>query len=419
MSGRRRVALLVLLVGLLTGCALAWLTGGPSSAGNWLTAFMAPMHEPIRGDPALNDAALRFDNVTLRQFAPLALPGQRVRLRISNEFGDAPLRVGGLHIAWRERTTGPAIRAGSDREVFFKGERTVDIAPGVVVYSDSVGLPDGERADLAISIYLPAPTPRASWHLVGSRSSFRSTPGNHLSSADFPVSSVDRGVYFLASIEIDAPRDAALWIAFGDSITDGAWHTVDTDGSWPARWAALWHGQDLRGPIGILNAGIGGNRLLSERTGPSGLARFRRDVLDIKGVRGVVLMIGINDLGGRGPGEDLPTLVTRLIAAQTDLAGQARASGLKVVGATLTPVYGSYYGVAEVEAARQQVNRWIRSSSVFDLVVDFDATLRDPQQPNRIRPDWTSDHVHPNDAGYRAMADTVVRELERAGLSSR
>ncbi len=394
-------------------CAPAW--ASRRDAG-WMPAFIAPLHGALVGVPQYDDLSLRFADVSLRQFVPLGLPGARVRLRISNEFGDGPLQIGALHVAWRAAAGGSSIRPGSDRAVLFGGRPTVEIAAGASLYSDPVALAGGAPADLAISLYLPRPTPRASWHLVGSRSSYRSAPGNHVAMADLPVAVSDRSLYFLAAVEVQAPADALVWVAFGDSITDGSGQSVDADANWPARWSRHWRMAGTTAPVAVLNAGLSGNHLLAPLVGPSGIQRFDRDVLDLRGVHGLVMLIGINDLAGQTRLQDLPLTVQRLIAAQTELARRARAKGIKVVGATLTPVEGSEYGGPEMEAARQQFNRWVRAAAVFDAIVDFDAAVRDPADPRRIRASWTGDGLHPNDAGYRAMGDAVVRALARAGL---
>lgn len=412
----RGAALLTALAGLAAGLAFAglgWLGWEHLRQPNWLPAAIVPLHAPLAGDPDHDDAALRFDDLTLRMFVPLALPARALRLRLSNEFGELPLQIGEVHVAWRANASGAAIRPGSDLAVTFGGRLNAAIPPGQTLLSDAVALPPGAPADLAVSIYLPRPTPRASWHYVGGRSGYRSAPGRHVSAVEFPAAASDRSLYFLAAVEVDAPRGTAVWVAFGDSITDGAWHTVDADASWPALWGRAWAARGLLSPVGVLNAGVGGNRLLTAANGPSGLARFDRDVLSLPGVRGVVLLIGINDLGS-GPvlGD-----VDRLIEGQTELIRRARSSGLKVVGATLTPVGGSAYDRPAVEAARQQFNQWIRNSGVFDAVVDFDAVVRDPARPAAFRPGWDSDKLHPSDTGYRAMADALVQQLDRAGLA--
>lgn len=386
----------------------------------WRPAFTAPMHGPFDSGPPFDDVSLRFADVTLRQFVPLAVPGRTVRLHFSNAFGDAPLRIASTHVAWRAIGGGSAIRDGSDRPVLFGGRASLQVAAGESVWSDPVELPRAPRSDLAISVYLKQPTPRATWHLIGSRLAYRSTPGNHVGAPTLPVASHDRSLYFLAGVRVITRADAGVWVAFGDSITDGNGHSVDQDANWPALVTAHWRGLGSAPPIGVLNAGVSGGRLLlSGEVGPSGLQRFGRDVLDLQGVRGVVMLIGINDLASQANAAEMPATVSALIEAQRRLAARARARGLKVVGATLTPAQGGVYGRPEVDVARQQVNRWIRGSSVFDAVVDFDAVLRDPAQPDRIRADLTRDALHPNDAGYRVMAEAVVKTLAAAGLGPR
>lgn len=392
----------------------------------WLPAFTAPLHAPAEDGSPHSDAALRFENLSLRQFVPLALTGDAFRLRLSNEFGERPLQIEAVHLAWRAARNGAAVLAGSGRRVSFKGRSAARLMPGRTGLSDPVRLPlpartaDGELPDLAVSLYLRQPSPRASWHLVGSRTGYRSVPGDHNRALDFPVAAFDRSIFFLAAVEAHAPAGASVWVAFGDSITDGNGQTPDSVGSWPAQWGAAWARRTAKGPpVGVLNAGVSGNRLLAGLQGLTGLGRFERDVLALPGAAGVVLLIGINDLSTTRTPASAVEMADRLIGGQTELLRRARARGLRVVGATLTPVGGSAYGRPEVEAGRQHLNRWIRETAPFDTVVDFDAAVRDPLDPTVFRRGWSSDGLHPNDAGYRGMADAVVQALDRAGLAPR
>lgn len=421
--GRRR-----LLAGLaaVSACG-AWPGEGTwaAPAGRWMPAFTAPMHAAEGNDPRYGDAALRFADVTLRQFVSPGLPGQTWRLRLSNEFGEVPLSIAAIQAGWRVGRQGPLVRAGSVRTVSFGGRAAVRIGPGLTRASDPVRLPprprdaEGRPADLAVTLVLREPTPRASWHLVGARSSFVSAPGRHLGAAAFPVAQTGQSLFFLAAVEVLAMPATRLWVAFGDSITDGYGHTLDTADAWPAQWGAAWAACRRQGaPVGVLNAGVGGNRLLSSLQGLSGLGRFERDVLSVPGAAGVVMLIGINDLGTSTSPEAALATAGRLAVAHEGLARRARARGLAVVGATLTPVGGSAYGRPEVEAGRQQLNAWIRGATgVFDAVVDMDAVVRNPDRPDHLRPGWSEDGVHPGDAGQRAMADAVLATLGRAGLA--
>lgn len=423
-SGLRRRRLLGGLAAVSAGGVWPGDGAWASPAGRWVPAFAAPMHAAEGDDPRYGDAALRFTDLTLRQFVSPVLPGTTWRLRLSNEFGEAPLRIAGAQAGWRAGRQGPVVWPGSSRAVSFGGRTAVRIAAGQTRASDALRLPprprdaDGRPADLAVTLYLREPTPRASWHLIGARSSFRSPPGNHLRAAVFPVAEAGHSLFFLAAVEVLAPPSTALWVAFGDSITDGNGHTLDTADAWPAQWAAAWAACRGRGaPVGVLNAGVSGNRLLAPLQGLTGLGRFERDVLAVPGAAGAVMLIGINDLSTETSPEAALAMARRLIDGQMRLARQARARGLKVVGATLTPVGGSAYGRPEVEAGRQHLNAWIRSlPPVFDAVVDFDAAVRDPVRPDHFRAGWSVDGLHPGDAGQRAMAEAVVAALGRAGL---
>ncbi|WP_054020410.1 GDSL-type esterase/lipase family protein [Piscinibacter sakaiensis] len=394
----------------------------------WRTAFLAPLQGPIRGNPQADDAALRFADLSLRQFLPLALPGGRLRVRLANPEGDAPLQVGAASVGWRRGRSGAGVQPGSLRPLSFDGARTVQVPPGATRFSDPVALPPpapggvaAEPADLALSLFLPQRSPRASWHPVGGRSSHRSLAGDHVDAPDFPeppAAPPDRALYFVDRVEVEAPAAARLWVAFGDSITDGAWHRVDTDGSWPAQWNHRWRrapGAAARPPLAVLNAGLGGNRLLSAGESAPGRLRYRDEVLALPGAVGVAIQIGINDLGQAAPAQ-LPAVAQALRDGWIALAREAREAGLRAVGVTLLPVGGSFYDRPEVEAARRRHNDWLRRSRVVDAVIDADRLLRDPRRPAALRAAWTEDHLHPNDAGYARLAALTVQVLARAGL---
>ena len=300
-----------LLLGLAAGApALA-----AGSVEHWTPVFTAPLMAPSSFDPAAGDVALRLNHLSLRQFVPVQLPKQagrpvpRLRIKFSNEFGDAPLVLDDLQVAWRAAQGGAQIQLHSGQALRFGGHPGVHIAPGQTVLSDAFTLErprhSGPSApDLAISFYLAERSPRVSWHPVASRSSYRSTPGPHLADPRFPVARVERSLYFIAAVEADfGSSPPSVWVAFGDSITDGAGHPVDTDTSWPLRWRQAWLARPGLNAV-VLNAGLSGNRLLTAMDGPSGRTRFERDVLALPGVRGVVLQIGINDLGSAAPGAD-------------------------------------------------------------------------------------------------------------------
>jgi lysophospholipase L1-like esterase len=421
----RRVALWLWLV-LLPELALAQATPGPQQ---WLPVFIAPLMGPSSFDPSAGDEALRISGVSLRQFVPLSWPAvprprrKQLRVRLSNEFGDGPLVIDQLQVAWRAAHGGAQLEPRSQQALRFGGRTGVRIEAGQSALSDpfdmtsALGGGDMQSRDLAISFYLAQRSPRVSWHPVASRRSYRSAAGRHLAARGFPVARVERSLYFITAVEAAwTPPLPPVWVAFGDSITDGAWHRVDADTSWPLRWRQAWS-ERLGRPAVVLNAGLSGNRLLTALDGPSGRARFERDVLALAGVRGVVLHIGINDLGSAVAGTEAAAVAATVIAGQAELLRRARAQGIKVVGATLTPIHGSMHDHPGTEAARQAVNAWIRQGAGFDAVVDFDAAVRDPARPERFRPGWTIDFLHPTDAAYGVMASTLLHALDQSGLS--
>ncbi len=477
-------AALLVLGALVLGhlSTLMWAQG--RDRGHWLPAFAPALTPWASPDEAATRTALAGHS--LRQFAPLVLPGRRVRVRLSNEHGDAPLVIGEARVAWRATGGAPlppdgtettraadapsarsaptatdspvapstpspsgatgappprfhAIAPGSDRPLTFDGRAALALAPGESRLSDAIDLPEpppsaawaaARPADLAITLHFPGAVPRLSRHEVGARSAYRSSAGPHRGDVAFPVASVARDLLFVSEVWVDAPRTAALWVAFGDSITDGAWHRVDTDGSWPARWLAAWAPRQqalqrlgsARGPVGVLNAGLGGNRLLTPDGDPQrvvpGDERLARGPLTWPGVRGIVMAIGLNDIGSAPRGAEADR-ADALIARLSERFTQLRQRGVAVVAATLTPVQGSFYDRPAVEAARQRVNDWLRrqpEAGVVDAVVDFDAVVRDPARPGAFRDGFHIDHLHPSDRGYQAMADALVAVLDRAGL---
>jgi lysophospholipase L1-like esterase len=278
--------------------------------------------------------------------------------------------------------------------------------------SDPVGLSVPNLSDVAIDVYIPGdtsatPSPLTS-HTNALQTSYVSAPGDHAEPADFPVTSTVTSWFFLGRVEVAAPVQASAVAAIGDSLTDGSQSTVDANNRWPDHLARAL--TQARAAKAVVNLGMSGNRVLSDGNGPSALARFDRDVLAAPGVTHLIVMEGINDLGRMVSAEDV-------IAGHAQIVERARTRGLKVIGATITPIEDTSfagYDTASNEAARQAVNRWIRTSGAYDAVIDFDALLRDPSRPSRLQvPLAAADFIHPNDAGYRAMAAAVSLDLFR------
>ena len=379
----------------------------------WSTAGVGRPQSPA---PAQPPAApfLHFDNQTIRQIVHPTVGGSQIRLVLTNVFGTAPLTIGAAHVALRD--SGAAIVAASDRAVTFSGQPTIAIPAGAMLLSDPVALTFPAAADLAIDLYLPvntnAPSP-VTMHNGAQQTSYVTETGNHAGKPTLPVVATTQSWFGLARIEVVAPASAETVVAFGDSITDGARSTADTNSRWPDVLARRLAAQSL--PFGVANSGIGGNRVLSEgafQAGINALARFDRDALNIPGVRHIIVLEGINDIGNARQ-NPTPTAAD-LIAAHKQLIERAHARGVTIYGGTLTPFEGAAYFTKEGEAKRQALNDWIRTSRAYDGVVDFDAATRDPGHPAQFQAQYDSgDHLHPNDAGYKAMGESVDLSLFR------
>jgi lysophospholipase L1-like esterase len=333
-----------------------------------------------------------------------SIGGRRLRIRLSNAFGAAPIALGTAHLAIRAKDS--AIVPDSDRSLSFNGKPGCTIAPGVVLLSDPVELNVPPVTELAVSLYFPGETGPPTTHFTALHNTYISKEGDLTANSEIPEPVTTQSYYWLAGIDVAAAPDAALLVAFGDSITDGARSTAETNHSWPALLAARLAANKATAEIAVANLGIGGNRVLRDGSGASALARFDRDVLSQPGVKWVTLMEGINDIGraSTNPGE--PATADELIGAYQQFIAQSHAHGIQVIGCTLTPYEGAGYYREDGERIRAALNSWIRTSGAFDAVVDFEAATRDPVNAKQFRADFDpGDHLHPNDAGYQAMAD--------------
>jgi lysophospholipase L1-like esterase len=359
---------------------------------------------------------MHFTNQTLRQIVRTSVGGSRLRIVVSNLFGTAPVTIGAAHVALRDKAD--AVVAAQGRPVRFSGRSTITIPANAIVYSDPVDLTVPPLTDLAIDLYLPgttnAPAP-LTMHNSSFQTSYISETGNHAGSPRLPVIDTALSWFLLSRVEVDAPDAAGVIVAFGDSITDGAASTANTNSRWPDVLARRLLASPSPRNIGVLNAGIGGNRVLSEGSygaGINALARFETDVLSQTGVTHVIVMEGINDIGNA---RQAPTPSAEdLIAGHRQLIVRAHARGLKIFGATLTPFWGAGYYTDAGEAKRQALNEWIRSGNAYDGVVDFDKATRDPGDPKKMLAAYDScDHLHPSDAGYKAMGEAIDLNLFR------
>ena len=358
-----------------------------------------------------------LSNQTVRMILRTSIGGRRARVKLSNAFGSTPVLVGAAHIA--KRGTGSAIVAGSDRALTFAGKASFTMMPGVVVVSDPVDVDVPALGDLAVSLYLPSDTGAPTSHATALHTTYVSTEGDFTGQSDFPLAGTSLQYYWVSSVEVDAPADAVAIVAFGDSITDGARSTPDTNNSWPALLAARLGGDKTTANIAVINEGIGGNRLFTDAAGLAGvsaLARLDRDAFSHPNVGWLMILEGINDIGTLAS-TTATTSITKdeLIWVLQQVIVRAHAHGIKVIGCTLTPYEGAGYARENGEAIRSAVNEWIRKSGAFDAVVDFEAATRDPNNPKRFKPEFDpGDHLHPNDLGYKAMADAVDLSVFKA-----
>lgn len=339
---------------------------------------------------------------TYRLIVRTSVGGRALRIRLSNAFGERPVVLGPVYVG--ESAAGAEVAGGTNRPLAFGGSATVTVAPGAEVYSDPLPGAVRARADLAVSLYVQDASGAATGHLRAGQTSYAGK--GDLAGASGPAGYTEEisSWFHLDAVTVEArePETGAV-VAFGDSITDGSASTDNANLRWPDQLALRLLADPASSVKGVANAGISGNQVLTDGAGVSALKRLDRDVLSHEGVRTVLLLEGVNDLKA----EHRPT-AHDLIAGYREIIARVRAAGKRLVGGTILPFAGWPGWSEEAEAHRRTVNAFVRDSGAFDAVVDFDLTLRDPGDHDRLLPAFDcGDHLHPNDEGMRALAEAV------------
>jgi lysophospholipase L1-like esterase len=369
--------------------------------GTWASSPLLDAH----AKPA--EAALT--GATLREVVHVSIGGDMVRVRFSNLYGTSPLLIGAAEIA--QTLKGSDIVAGSGKALTFHGTPSVSIPPGALAVSDPTPFKFAPLSDVTVSFYLPSPSGPVTEHQLGNATSYHAQ-GNVVSSATLNAPTTLTSWEYLNGIDTLAPAAAGAVITIGDSITDGAKSTLDTNQRWPDELARRLQADPKYRNLAVLNEGISGNQILRDGAGPNALARFDRDVIAQNGAKYLLILEGINDIGRLHNYPDSGLTAADLISALNQMIVRAHAHGIAVIGCTLTPYHGAGYYTDNGEAIRKAVNDWIRNSGAFDGVVDLEAAVRDPNHPDTFLPaDDPGDHLHPNDAGYKAMGDAIDLKL--------
>ena len=402
---QQRILLTVLLLCIALAIAGSAKDKTPHWVGTWATAPQAIEPNSVPPPPGFADS-------TLRQIVHVSIGGHKIRVRFSNAYGTTGLTIPSAHIAL---SAGDGkIRPQSDKALTFHGSPSVTIPPGAPMYSDPLDFELAPLSDLVITIRLNGAPEEITSHFASHEVSYLQS-GDAVSAPDMSSAVHVEHWYYINGVDVLADNSASAIVTLGDSITDGSKSSTNANNRWPDVLARRLQADQRTRNIAVLNEGIGGNRLVHDRSAQNALARFDRDVLAQAGVRRLVVLEGINDIGGRTRAKERNEQVPgadELIAAYEQIIIRAHAHGIRVYGATVLPYEGAFYFTPDGEADRQKVNQWIRTSGQFDAVIDLDVATRDPKQPSHLMEAVDSgDHLHPGDAGYKVMGDTVDLKL--------
>ena len=388
-------------------CVLCSNANAAENEAHWVGVWAAaPRNLPV---PASDQS---MTDTTYRDVVHITMGGHAFRLRLTNEFGAAPLKIGGVHIAISAGDG--AIKSGTDKRITFGGEPATVIPDGAFVLSDPVEMDAKAFTNLAVSIFVPAQAIKVmTVHPLGNATTYIAS-GDGLSDVKLTNPKAVYSWYLLKGIETLADEHSAAIVTLGDSITDGRSSTLDANSRWPDILATRLQNDKQLAGLSVLNAGISGNRILHDFDGPSALARFDRDVIAQSACKYLIILEGINDIGQTA----VPKFPNQQVGAKDIILGleqlisRAHEHSIKVFGATIIPYEGAAYYSADGERDRQTVNSWIRTSGIFDGVIDFDKAVRDPSHPTRMLPMYDDGHhLHPNDAGYHAMAGAINLQI--------
>jgi len=378
--------------------------------GTWASSPIHPSHtlDPNHVRPATAPRPPRTD-ITIREVVRVSAGGETLRVRFSNLDGTSPLLIGAAQIAKTLHTS--AIQAATARALTFHGAPSISIPAGALAFSDPVSFSLAPVSDLTVSFYVADASDFVTEHQLASASSYHA-PGNVVANEDLDTPLIRTTWEYLNGIDVLTTAKAAAIVTLGDSITDGAYSTANANQRWPDELARRLQANPKYKRFSVLNEAISGNKLLVDGAGPNSLARFDRDILSQSGVKYLIILEGINDIGHIHTDPTDTTTAADLIRAFDQMIVRAHTHGIVVIGATLTPFHGAHYSSEKTEAIRTTINQWIRTSGEFDAVIDFDAAVRDPSHPDTFLPALDhGDHLHPNDAGYRAMGDYIDLKL--------